>query len=129
MSARNAFFRLEGDYRKERDHSFIQKEVSRLVREMENGVSEVQCYEAFGKRCELPMYRKFGTILSQNLRKGTKGMRELLQRESEEAFEERKALAKRRGEEAGTKLLFPMFLMLGTIMFMIIVPAFMSMEI
>jgi hypothetical protein len=75
------------------------------------------------------MYRKFGTILSQNLRKGTKGMRELLQRESEEAFEERKALAKRRGEEAGTKLLFPMFLMLGTIMFMIIVPAFMSMEI
>lgn len=50
--------------------------------------------------------------MSQNLRKGTKGLSELLKLESIQAFEERKARAKRLGEEAGTKLLLPMFLML-----------------
>jgi hypothetical protein len=32
-------------------------------------------------------------------------------------------LAKRLGEEAGTKLLFPMILMLGIVMVIVIVPA------
>ena len=43
-----------------------------------------------------------------------------------EAFIERKALARKAGEEAGTKLLLPMGLMLCVVMVVIIVPAFMS---
>ncbi len=42
------------------------------------------------------------------------------------AFEQRKNMAKRLGEEAGTKLLFPLFLMLGVVMAMIVLPAFLS---
>lgn len=38
-------------------------------------------------------------------------------------MEQRKNLAKRLGEEAGTKLLLPMMLMLSIIMVLIIVPA------
>ncbi len=41
------------------------------------------------------------------------------------AFEERKALARRRGEE-GTRLLLPMFLMLAVVLVIVIVPAFLS---
>ena len=67
--------------------------------------------------------------LSQNLRKGTKGLSELLKLESIQAFEERKARAKRLGEEAGTKLLLPMFLMLAVVLIIVIVPAFLTMQI
>jgi len=42
------------------------------------------------------------------------------------AFELRKNLAKKLGEEAGTKLLLPLFMMLGVVMVMIVVPAFLS---
>lgn len=72
---------------------------------------------------------KIGALLSQNLRKGTKGLSELLKLESIQAFEERKARAKRLGEEAGTKLLLPMFLMLAVVLIIVIVPAFLTMQI
>ena len=74
-------------------------------------------------------YRKFGTLLSQNLRKGSKGLTDLLGREAEEAFEERKNLAKKLGEEAGTKLVIPLFLMLIIVFAIVIVPAFFSISI
>lgn len=54
---------------------------------------------------------------------------ELLKLESIQAFEERKARAKRLGEEAGTKLLLPMFLMLVVVLIIVIVPAFLTMQI
>ena len=43
------------------------------------------------------------------------------------AWEQRKTMARRLGEEAGTKLLVPLFLMLGIVMVIIMVPAMMSM--
>lgn len=130
MSVRNAFQKLAEDYRKEKgEEACIYKEIQRLVREIGSGISEGQCYEAFGERCGLGSYRKFSAILTQNLRKGTKGMKEILKKEAEEAFEERKALARRRGEEASTKLLGPMFLMLATVLVIVIIPAFLSIQI
>ena len=56
-------------------------------------------------------------------------MTELLKLESIQAFEERKAQAKRLGEEAGTKLLLPMFLMLAMVLVIVIVPAFLTLQI
>ena len=44
------------------------------------------------------------------------------------AFEERKNLAKKSGEEAGTKMLFPMMMMFGIIIVIIMVPAFLSLQ-
>ena len=68
---------------------------------MDSGVTEAEGYENFGRRCDLQIYIRLGALLSQNLRKGTKGLSELLKLESIQAFEERKARAKRLGEEAG----------------------------
>ena len=67
-------------------------------------------------------------MLTQNLRKGSKGLSELLRAEADQAFEERKATAKKRGEEAGTKLLLPMFMMLSMVLLIVIVPAFLSIQ-
>ena len=51
-----------------------------------------------------------------------------LQKEAEEANVRRRLLAKQRGEEAGTKLLIPMFLMLVTVLIIVVMPAFMTMQ-
>ena len=67
--------------------------------------------------------KKLASLLTQNLRKGSSELSELLSKEAELAMEQRKNLAKRLGEEAGTKLLLPMMLMLSIIMVLIIVPA------
>ena len=68
-------------------------------------------------------------MLSQNLRQGSRGITELLSREAEEAFEDRKNLAKKLGEEAGTKMMIPMFIMLAVVFIIVIVPAFFSIQI
>ena len=95
---------------------------------MQSGITEAEAYERFGKRCGISVYMKFGALLAQNLKKGTKGMTDLLRNESDQAFENRKSRAKRLGEEAGTKLLAPMFGMLAIVLVIVIVPAFLSMQ-
>ena len=92
-----------------------------------NGTPEGTAYREFGKRCRLQPYLKLSSLLEQNRKAGTKNLRAILQTEMADAFEMRKNLARRLGEEAGTKLLLPLFLMLGIEMVMIMVPAMMTM--
>ena len=60
--------------------------------------------------------------------KRKQGSERLLEQEAEDAFEERKSMARKLGEEAGTKMLFPMILMLGAVMLILAFPAMRSME-
>lgn len=71
-------------------------------------------------------YKRFSSILAQNLSKGTRDMKELLQKESLEALDMRKNRARRLGEEAGAKLLFPMLVMLLMILLPLLLPALTS---
>ena len=54
------------------------------------------------------------------------GLCELLEQEAADAMEERKTLARKLGEEAGTKMLMPLILMLGIVIAIIMVPAMLS---
>ena len=99
-----------------------------LCREMENGMGEAAAYQRLGERCKNAEYRRLGTMLAQNLKMGSYGLVALLEQEAERAFEVRKASAKRYGEEAGTKLLFPMMLMLGLVIVVLMVPAVMAFQ-
>lgn len=67
--------------------------------EMQDGVGERKAYENFGKRCGFWQYKKLASLLTQNLRKGSSELSELLSKEAELAMEQRKNLAKtvRRG--------------------------------
>ena len=96
--------------------------------EIESGRGEIRSYEAFGERCALPRFRKFSNYLVQNIKKGSLGVCDLLEKEAMEVFIERKNRARRYGEEATTKLLFPMLLMLGIVIFIIMVPAIISFQ-
>ena len=133
MTVSKAWNRLTENYMNERQKKAICKkevyeEMQRTAYEIKNGVGEERAYERFGERCGGYRYRKFGNLLAQNLRKGSRGLTRLLEQEAEEAFEERKSMARKLGEEAGTKMLFPMILMLGAVMLILAFPAMRSME-
>ncbi len=132
LTSRNAWERIVQDYetvkrRNEKKSRAAYEEMAQTCYQMRNGISEGEAYRDFGRRCRLQPYLKLSSLLEQNRRSGTKNLRNILQTEMADALEQRKNLALRLGEEAGTRLLMPLFLMLGIIMVMIMVPAMMAM--
>ena len=129
MTVKNTWNKIVQAYEEEKTpekNRFVYEEMCLTSREMSGGVAEQEAYERFGKRCMLSSYMKFSMLLSQNLRKGSKGLSEVLKMESIQAFEMRKNQAKKRGEEASTKLLIPMFLMFAVVLVIVMIPAFLS---
>ena len=132
MTVRKAWFKIARDdegQKEKKGERAAYEEMVYAMHEIQGGISEGECYERFGGRCGLTSYRKFGAMLSQNLRKGTKGLTDLLKKETVDAFEDRKNQARKLGEEAGTKLLGPMFMMLAVVLVIIVVPAFFTIQI
>lgn len=127
ISIRHAWERIIRGYEKQRqmtgnsENAYEQMKLA--LRQMQNGVTETVAYEQFGMDCRLSSYLKLGTLLSQNLRLGTGNLAEMLKAEAKDAFEDRKALARKIGEECESRLLLPMLLMLLSILIMIMYPA------
>ena len=128
LSICSAWERIISDYegREKKEEHFAYSEMKLALEKIRSGVSESRAYEEFGSRCALHPYIKLGNVLSQNLSKGSRGMKILLNQEAQAAFEERKRLARKKGEEAGTKMLFPMILLLVIVIVIVAVPALMS---
>lgn len=128
MTIRNTFFKLKEDYirRKKNQKVYLYEEIMMTCYELETGISEVDAYENFGKRCGLRQYVRLSALLNQNLKKGSTNLIVTLQQEAKDAFDARKNMARRLGEEAGTKILGPMILMLGVVLIMIMIPAYLS---
>ena len=128
MTIKQAWNKISASYvdkrqKNEVEEQEVYEEVYRTARELEEGKSERQAYQKFGERIALPPYYRLVRILVQSLQKGSKGMIELLEQESEKAFEERKHIAKKLGEEASTKMIFPLIIMMGIVMAIIIAPS------
>lgn len=102
------------------------EEMCRTAVQLHSGTPEGLAYEQFGQRCRLQPYVKLAALLEQNRKTGGRNLKSALELEMVSAFEQRKNLAKKLGEEAATKLLLPLFLMLGVVMVMIVVPAFLA---
>ncbi len=130
MTVRNVFRKIAGDYQKEKkaggEMHYAYEEMLLTCHELDSGISESAAYEHFGRRCRMIQYMKFSNLLVQNLKKGSNGILEALRQEAKNAFEDRRNMARKLGEEAGTKLLLPMMLMLGIVMVLIIIPAYFS---
>ncbi len=130
MSMRSVFIHLGRDYQKRRkaggNKKYVYEELLIVVRKMENGMSETEAYDYFAKKCDLICYKKLAAIIIQNVKRGTDGLKESLSAETKIAFEERKQTARKLGEEAGTKLLFPMMMMMSIVLIIIVIPAYFS---
>lgn len=139
MTVNNAWARIVADYEKsivkrrgmnnKRGIRYAYEEMRLAFNRMNSGISEIECYNRFGIRCKLHPYLKLSRILSQNVKRGTKGVNKMLEEEVQETFEQRKSLAKKLGEEASTKLLAPMLMMLIITIVIIIFPALANIKI
>lgn len=128
MTVKKAWEKIVSEYEERKSANkttrrYAYEELKVTLSELNNGVTESRAYEAFGRRMQLMPYVKFSAMLAQNVSKGMEGIRQELELEAYTAFEDRKELAKRLGEKAGTKLLLPMGIMLCLVMAMIIIPA------
>ena len=126
LPVRRAFEQIAAEYGKSSEKHAAYEEMVRAAGLMSRGVPEIQAYEEFASRCRCLPYRKLAGLLAQNVRNGSDRLREALEAEMDNAFEERKNLARRMGEEASTRLLLPLVMMLLLVMIMVCVPAFLS---
>ena len=129
LTVRNAFIRMTTEYgemlKKERKN-YLYEEMKINCFQLENGMAEEQVYLDFGLRCGEMKYRRLCYLLGVHLKQGNDQILMLLTQEADSAREDRKNLARKTGEEASTKLLFPMMLMLIVIMLLILLPAYLD---
>ena len=102
-------------------------ELQLAMAEIKRGKSEYEAYEDFGKRCRVLEIFKFVSIVLQNLRRGNSEMVAILRVQANECWLLRKSVAKQLGEEASSKLLFPMMMMFIAIIMIVMTPAILSM--
>lgn len=105
----------------------LYREMQITVKEMQNGVSDIDAYRNFADRCSIKEIRRFSSTMIQNMQKGNSEVSYYLKEMSEEMWEEKKHLVKRKGEAANSKLLLPIGMIFVGILIMIMVPAFMNM--
>ena len=109
------------------NNRILYHEMQTAVKEMQNGVSDLEAYRNFADRCGIKEIRRFSSTMIQNLQKGTSEVVYFLKEMSDEIWEEKKHLVKRKGEAATTKLMAPMVLIFIGILGMIMIPVFLGM--
>lgn len=133
MTLQGAIQKMGAEYEQQRmdgkEQSPGYEQILYTCRELKTGVSESVAYERLGRRTGLQEYIRLCTLMTQNLKKGNASLLHRLHEEAEKALVERIQMSRRLGEEASTKLLVPMVMMLGVVMVMVMLPAFLSMGI
>lgn len=104
-------------YLEEMVHTYVQ---------IRDGMGSRQALEEFASRVCLASYRKMIALLLQNMDKGNRELVSLLDAEAQHAIDAQRNCIRRQGEEAGTKLLFPMLLLFVMVLVIVMVPAVLS---
>ena len=129
QSIKNTWNKIVSSYDGNKNKRYAYEEMKLVKNKIDNGVSERQAYKEFGRRCGIQEYIRFANIIEQNLLKGSNSMKSQFKQEVLEASKNKIALAKKKAEECSTKLLIPMVMMLIIAMAILIVPAFLNMNI
>lgn len=131
MGAGLSFFsavkRISQNYQKQRElddsKKYAFEKMMRMEQQMSNGVSQREACQDWGMQFRTDSYQKLSLILIQSFTKGGREAAMLMEAEEREAFHKRIDRAKKEGEEASTRLLFPMILLLCQVMLLVMYPA------
>ena len=110
------------------EHNILFSDYERHFANIRETLSELlkKAYEQLGERWGLLSYRTLSSILVQCLQKGSVGVEQILAKEAEQAQRLRRQQAQILGEQASTRLLFPMILMLLVVFVILLVPAWLT---
>lgn len=125
LSFSSAIHRISLDYlsRTGDKKKYAFDEIVRMDTRLRLGEGQQEVCMQWGRKFKEPSYQKLSLTLLQVMEKGTKEGRELLNQMEQDSFRQRLDHARTEGEEASTKLLFPMILLLGMVMALVMFPA------
>ncbi|MDU4694961.1 MAG: type II secretion system F family protein [Paenibacillus sp.] len=106
----------------------LYRELLQMQKEWEGGDSFQQAMEGFSKRCGIQEVSAFTTAVLLNYRRGGEDFALALRDLSHSLWEKRKAVGKTLGEQASSKLVFPMVLLFMAVLILVGAPAFMIMN-
>lgn len=112
-----------------RGEGMFYEELRLLLEDMKNGIPEYEALQKFAERCGIPEVRKFSSIIIQNVKKGSSELAYAMLELSREVWRERVNSVREEGEKASAKLLFPIFIIFGGILLMVVVPILKNMNI
>lgn len=112
----------------EKQNHPLYEELMILRQEIQQGISDVDAFENFGRRVRISNIMKFSSLIGQAIRKGDKEISNSLTGLVKEAWEKKKQIAKERGAQASTKMMLPLAIMLIAIVMMIMAPAIFQMS-
>ncbi|WP_019912947.1 type II secretion system F family protein [Paenibacillus sp. HW567] len=116
------------DSRKEDSPHPLYKELRTMTGEWESGYSFQQAFENFSKRCAVQEVSLFTTTVLLNYRRGGADFVLSLRDLSRMLWEKRKAISRTRGEQASSKLVFPMVVIFLIVIVLVGTPAFMMLK-
>jgi len=98
-------------------------ELGYTLNDINSGKSEAEAFELFARRCCIHEITAFTAALLQNIKKGNREFVPILRVQAVSCWENRKNIARKLGEEASTKLVFPMIITFIAILIMAVTPA------
>jgi tight adherence protein C len=113
------------EQKKNPEESYLYTELVQAVNELKNNYSFSQVLEDFSKRCSVQEVSIFTTTVLLNYRRGGAEFVLALRDLSRTLWEKRKALSRTLGEQASSKLVFPMVLIFLVILLIVATPAIM----
>lgn len=99
------------------------EEIALTNHRMKEGETEREAFMQMENRISLIAYHRFIRILLNNKSKGGRDLCQSLEQEAAQAYEQRTLIAKKKGEEASTRMLLPLMLMMVLVMAIVILPA------
>ncbi len=90
---------------------------------MQMGMSQTEACEQWGKVMDQEEYQKLSMVLVQGMSKGSRELKYFLQQMEREAFRTQVDLVRKKGEEASTRMLLPMALLMLVVMILVMYPA------
>lgn len=103
-------------------------ELFRMMSDVHNGYSFTQAMELLAKRCSMQEVSMFVTTVLINQRRGGETFVLAMADLGRQLWDKRKSVARKRGEEVSTKLVFPMMLMFLVVLVVVGAPALLMMQ-
>ncbi|HBN10506.1 MAG TPA: hypothetical protein DD392_00760 [Ruminococcus sp.] len=105
----------------------LYSEMRSTSKDIQEGMSIDDAMNSFASRCGLKEIRKFSSIYVQCIKRGAAEAVDSMKIMSDEAWKQKKEIAKQKGEIAAGKLLIPTMIMFLGILIVVVVPMVVSM--
>lgn len=134
MTIRQAWNRIATRYSDKRQKNQVSEKpvfekIVQMNRRLVEGESESSAYQMFADEIGLMSYQRLIRSLLRNMEKGSTEIYVFLDQESHRAYEQRIHYAKKLGEEASTRMLLPLMLMMFVVMAIAMLPAIVNFSI